>query len=243
MSSHKLLEAFSDLQFNEAEHRYNVNGLELHSVTKTIEHKFCKEFDLETISANYAKKHNRTQEDVKKEWKEINEEACERGNTVHNFAEDYLNGKIEKLSEPQQIAALEWINNLPPHYIFVCAELRMYLIELGLAGTADLIYVNAKNGRIIIADWKTNKDIDKRFANQTLKTPFDDIADSPFGHYKLQLSMYQLFLEAKGFKVDDRILIWLKMDGTYEERRLEDLSNRLKLALTQPAPSMSFLIG
>ena len=59
-------------------------------------------------------------------------------------------------------------------------------------------------------------------------TPFDSMYDTPFSHYQLQLSFYQMLFEQTGFRVEARKLIWLLPDGTYNMYDMDDLTGVLK---------------
>ena len=65
--------------FEPIEHKYTLTGTDkrLISVSQII-HRFTNEFDpLGKITANYAKKHGMTIQEVEAEWKRINVESCE----------------------------------------------------------------------------------------------------------------------------------------------------------------------
>ena len=47
--------------------------------------------------------------------------------------------------------------------------------------------------------------------------------NEPLSHYTLQFNIYQKMLESVGLKISDRILIWLKDDGTYERINIEKI--------------------
>ena len=106
-------------------------------------------------------------------------------------------------------------------------ELRMYHKVFKFSGTADILLYDTINKCFIIADYKTNKDLFKNFAGQKMTKIFSHFLDTPFNHYQLQLSYYQILFEQIGYKVSRRIIIWLKEDGTYEMYDTEDLTSIL----------------
>ena len=103
----------------------------------------------------------------------------------------------------------------------------MYSEEFGIAGTADIICYNLKTKKLKILDYKTNKDLFKNYKEQKMLPPFDNFLDCSFNMYKLQLSMYQYFIEQTGYEVESRTLIWLKPDGTYETHKIESVKDTL----------------
>ena len=74
-------------------------------------------------------------------------------------------------------------------------EMIVFDTDLAIAGTIDLLAKSKKNGAYIIIDHKTNKDLG-------LNNPYDKfgldpishIPDTAFGHYTIQLNLYQYLL-------------------------------------------------
>lgn len=85
----------------------------------------------------------------------------------------------------------------------------------------------------LIPTHNTNIDLFKNYKGKTLLAPFDNLLDSPYNKYQLQLSMYQLLFEQCGFEVESRRIIWLKPNGTYENFKTEDLTQKLLKELTK----------
>lgn len=73
----------------------------------------------------------------------------------------------------------------------------------------------------------TNKDLFKNYNEQKLHAPFDRYLDNGLNGYKLQLSMYQILLEQTGYEVENRVIIWIKPDGSYSCYRVENLTKEL----------------
>lgn len=107
------------------------------------------------------------------------------------------------------------------------------------AGTFDILlaYRLPHKDKIVfsIHDFKTNEDIYKDYSrkfNKMMLEPFNDYFEEPYGHYCIQLSMYQVGLMQLGIEVVDRNLIWLKDDGTYEKVKTPDLTQTVIEALS-----------
>ena len=47
----------------------------------------------------------------------------------------------------------------------------------------------------------------------------------PISEYTIQFNLYQKMLESIGINISDRILIWLKDDGTYERIHIDKMSD------------------
>ena len=58
---------------------------------------------------------------------------------------------------------MKFWRDLPTYIIPVFTELQMYHLKKMYAGTADIILFNTKTEKYIIADYKTTKDLFKKF--------------------------------------------------------------------------------
>ena len=79
----------------------------------------------------------------------------------------------------------------------------------------------------LIPTHNTNKDLFKNFKGKRLKAPFNNLLDSPFDKYNIQLSMYQILFELTGYEVENRFIIWLKPDAEYEIYYTQDLRKEI----------------
>lgn len=228
----KIQEAFKGLSFQEEGHLYKVNGVRIEKSVSSLISAFYEPFDSEKHSARIAERDGKTQAEVLKEWKDINDESIARGSRVHLFGERYQEDRTLLPSCPQELALTKFWKDLPPHIIPIGAEIRMYHYIKKFAGTTDIVLYNTLNDTYIIADYKTNKDLYKNFKGKTLLPPFDDMLDHPFSHYEIQLSYYQVLLEQiPGIKISRRVVIWLLMNGEYSMIDAKDYTDKLKLLL------------
>lgn len=224
-------EPFKTIQFKEKEHEYFVEGKKLDKSVSGLIEEYYEEFDTEKIAPFTARKFGKSVEEVLAEWAATNKEAIDRGNRVHLFGEEYQFNRTLTPSCPQELAVTKFWNDMPEHIISVAAELRMYHFTKLFAGTADILLYDTKTNTFIIADYKTNKDLYKNYKGKTMLAPFTHYLDSPLNHYQLQLSFYQLLLEQIGVQVSKRIIVWLRLDGTYDMIETEDLTAKLKSLL------------
>ena len=101
-NTRKLLEEkFGNIQFVEEGHEYFIEK-EKYTPVSTIISEYEQPFDEDRIAENYARKNNRTKEDVLKEWKFKNLKSTIGGSRVHEFGESYTNmvaGFPEKICE------------------------------------------------------------------------------------------------------------------------------------------------
>ncbi len=94
----------------------------------------------------------------------------------------------------KELALVKFWNEKPDYLVPICLELRMFCVKLGIAGTADIIFLDTRDNSIVIGDYKTNKDVYKRHELQMMVGDFDFLPDTPESHYQIQLSLCAGFL-------------------------------------------------
>lgn len=222
----KLEKYFEKLKFVEKTHTYTVDNEVYPSVSGLIK-RYYKQFNSKAQSVRTARVEGITPEEVLANWKAISDEACDRGTRVHLFGEAYVWDRSLKPSCPQEEAVCKFWDELPAWLVPVKMELQMYHMDYKYAGTADILLLNLKTGKLVIADYKTNKNLFKNFRGQTLLKPFSHLLDQPINKYQLQLSFYQILLEQTGYEVEDRVIVWLRKTGEYELYMTEDYTETL----------------
>ena len=231
-----VLQYFSDLVFNEQEHKYTVNKKNLKSVSVTIK-KYVEYTDFDKIAGFVAKKRTKetgrytTKAMILAEWEAKKNNSCTQGTNVHLFGETYVKGM--RPTNGFESAIVRFWDSIPDHIQPFLFEIQMFSEELGIAGTADIILYNTKTNKFILADYKTNEDLFKNFKGKKLLAPFDNLLENSFNKYQLQLSMYQLLFEQCGYEIESRRVIWLKPDGSFENLKTEDYTHILKNELTK----------
>lgn len=103
-----ILKSFKDLVFDEAPHKYYLNGVELDCVSN-ITHLFKPHFNTdrmarETFERNFnnenSKYYQMTVEQIKESWQKTSSDACELGSARHNFGESvfwWMVGEYDKI--------------------------------------------------------------------------------------------------------------------------------------------------
>lgn len=102
-----------------------------------------------------------------------------------------------------------------------------------ICGTCDLLFwgedvIYPEDNGFVLGDWKTNASLFNSYNRKygvKMQAPFGDMIDESFSHYILQFNIYQRMLESIGVKIVDRVLIWLKNDGTYERIRIPKIDD------------------
>lgn len=218
---------FEQLVFEEEAHVYNVGEKPLQSVSHFIKD-YAGEFNAISAAIGVAKKTGKTVGEVLQEWEDMKNSACDLGTATHLFGEYFVETGHANPSNGHEEAVVKFWTDLPDNLVPVTLELKMYCIKKGIAGTADIILYNKDTKKFVIADYKTNKDLFKNFKGKKLKAPFEDLYDSPFGKYTIQLSMYQMLFELTGYEVEERFIIWLKPDGTYKLYNTPDVRDKIE---------------
>lgn len=115
-------------------------------------------------------------------------------------------------------------------YEVIAIELRMFSLVYGLAGTTDILLFDKLTNKIIIADYKTNKNLYRKYGNMFF--PFDDFENNKLSHYTIQLNIYQMMLEEAGFEVSERWVIWTKRNNQslYTLIKVEDVQPLIHIA-------------
>ena len=157
-------EHFKDLRFVEDSHQYFVGDLELPPVS-TVCHKFEPYVDWDQIAGRKASKLGISKEELKEDWHRNNITSTSCGSKTHWFGEQMMNLFIgEPVNLPFQYTpdhyiipycgkekAIEkyWtdiLNN--PRVYPVMPEAKIYNLDLGYAGTFDILQAYQMNGHI-----------------------------------------------------------------------------------------------
>lgn len=186
-----------NVSFREADHVYIVDGTPLDSVTTFVKNCF-PEFDSEYHAKRKAEALGITKEAVLEMWDKKERESREQGTTMHRKIESYYLSKSVSSDETFELFKI-FANKitLKPYR----TEWAVYDWEQKIAGTID--FVDYQNGEYIIYDWKRS---DKLIAKNGLPIknsqygekalpPIENLDDSPYYHYALQLSLYKYILE------------------------------------------------
>jgi hypothetical protein len=228
----QILEYFKDITFDEEKHVYYTNGNKIRYSVSSIVSMFKPEFDSETIAEGVATREGKTKEEILALWSKINKDACSLGTETHLFAETYAIDRTGIPVNGHQQAVVKFWNELPEYYQPLTTEIRMYHKEYHIAGTADLPLINTKTNQIVIADYKTNKDMFKSFPDVYLTKEFSHLIKNDYNTYQIQLSLYQLLMEqVPDVQISKRLLVWLLPDGNYKLYLTDDYTEVLKTYL------------
>lgn len=185
------------VSFREANHIYIVDGTPLDSVSTFVKNCF-PEFDSEFHAKRKAEALGITKEAVLEMWDKKGRESREQGTVMHKKIESFYLGKEPSTDETFELFKIFADKiALKPYR----TEWAVYDREQKIAGTID--FVDYQNGEYIIYDWKRS---DKLIAKNGLPIknslygekalpPIENLDDSPYYHYALQLSLYKYILD------------------------------------------------
>lgn len=159
-------------------------------------------------------------ENFKQSWQEKNKKSTDKGTSFHNLQEtnSYITGAginqynlkcypilTTKILPYANYTLTDNLYDLPEGFY---PELLIFNEECLIAGQADKVFITEFEGEkyIDIGDFKTNEKISKKSfrdskGHKYMKPPLEDIMDSNYWHYVIQLSTYAFMLEKFGFKV------------------------------------------
>jgi len=216
----KIFKKDNSIILDEQTHKYILKGKEkikFVSVTTCISEYF-EIFDKEKIAyklVTYNPKYaGKTVEELIGEW----EASASFGTAVHKEIEDYINHKNPPTID-KAIAGINWLNKyLIKSEFDLFSEVIIYCENLKIAGTIDLIVYDKLNKVYHILDWKTSKSVSSESYKMKKgnKPETEDLLDSKFNHYALQLSLYRYLLEKNyDITIDDQIIVHIDNDSVH----------------------------
>jgi ATP-dependent exoDNAse (exonuclease V) beta subunit len=234
------LSVFNNIKYYDKEHKYYIDGKEMVSATRLIG-TFKQAFDSEYWSQKKATERGITTAEILKEWKYKSDYSCEKGNLLHDYAENYLNNKIFPYPKEKVIKilgnndveeAFEKLKKLFKKFysesygklIPIKSEIIVGDEELGICGMVDQLFWNNKSEELQIWDWKTNKEIKRNNKWQQFKDPISHLDVCEYNTYSLQLSLYRYLIEKNThLKLGDSYIVWFnEKNENYEPIKCRD---------------------
>lgn len=200
-----------------------------------LTNKKWKESYLEDYKINKADFLNK-KEEILNSYKEKNKEACDYGSKVHAIMENLFYQKDEKRLKTFGIGGKIEVSKgnykLDKERAVYPEIMISYKADewLKTVGQADLVIKDGNE--ISIYDWKTSKSIDKESffdkntkKRQMMKFPLDNIMESNYWIYSLQLSLYMFMIEHINpkFKCKKLAIIHIDRNGNETEYPCEYL--------------------
>lgn len=184
--------------------------------------------------------------EIKEQYEKAKNEACEKGTKKHLKKELSFYGKEDfdltnynlpeikgKFTCKQDYYELDLERGIYPEFL-----ISYKFDDLLIAGQIDCLIVD--NQDITILDFKTNKEIKKRSyydkkkkKSVMMKAPLNNLEDSTWNHYQLQLSLYAYLLEhiKPGCNIKKLQLVHIKDDDSETIMECEYLKSDIERML------------
>lgn len=247
----RINEVFGKYEFIEDGHYYLCNGKRVGISTTGLISQYENEFDSETISKQVAEKQGKTQREILEEWRIENLHSTIKGSMIHEFAQSLWEGKEYKFdysNVPQEIdldrlksdieklipQAINFYNDYKNMYELIGCEIYLGDEDFDECGATDIVFLNKLTNEIVIADFKTNKEIKyESFKHKKMLLPLNKYDDCNYIHYSIQLSDYKYKFEKNtGFKVAETFIIYFDINkDNYEIIEPLDMEKEVKKIL------------
>ncbi len=170
----------NNLEFNEEQHKYTLDGVRLDSVTTKLGAFFP--FDRDKIAEKVAGYRGVTKEEIISAW----EETAVYGTHIHLLAEKYILGEHLNPQELEEIKHAIAFFNDNPHFEVLGTEVKIFSKKHKIAGTVDLMVKHKETGNIHLLDYKTcGKDIIKNECYQMALGPLKEFPHNKFFSYSM----------------------------------------------------------
>jgi hypothetical protein len=201
-ASHPKLEGWT-LTFDSSDHSYRDSEGRLYISGTSFIKQFFPEFDAQAAASRVAKRENRLEMEIIREWDAKGKASSAYGTRVHEYAEALINGTAtgipasgrENTARKAVGAALTMIGE---HYDIIGAEQMVFDPLHLIAGTVDIRARRKATGALAVLDWKTCEEISDLSYAMALP-PIQYIPDSKRVHYGLQLSLYGVIQVDTGY--------------------------------------------
>lgn len=219
-----------NVRFYEDEHKYEVYNESTGEwdvwpgITSWIK-EFQEPFDKEGISKFVARRDGRTQQEVLDEWAEKGRVAIEYGNRVHKIAEDLINDGVVLEDDEDYDALEEAIKDID--FDPIVSEWVIWDDRIGRCSAVDFLSWDREREMYVIKDFKTNKEINfEPYKGKRLHFPIQDLPDSKYWVYALQLNIYRkILVEKYDLPVARDMYILHIREGEYEWIPILDLGH------------------
>jgi len=212
----------SHIKFDEGPHIYTIDGDSDYMSVTTWNHTHFEKFDADKIIARMmnsknwpnSKYYGQTVDEIKGGWDKNRDEAASAGTKLHYDIECYYNGYPQHNDSDEYKYFLNFVEatkELVPYR----TEWMIWDKELKFAGSIDMVFENP-DGTLMIYDWKRSKEIKKsdRYMKFSTTDCIEDIPETNFWHYALQLNTYKAMIEkCYGKKVTHMRLVCLYPDN------------------------------
>ncbi len=229
--------------YDDISHTYTVHGSGrvLKSVTTVIKD-LTPVFDMDAVAQKCTGKGkyiSMTPDQIKEAWRIEGIRGRTEGNHLHRFAECCMQRFPLPKPESEREASLfrhaaHAVDQLKKKFIFIAAEMIVFSLRLGLAGTIDLLMYDPSAWDIIIIDWKQNKEIKTDNPWRNMLPPIGHLPDCDIIKYGLQLNLYERILMDEDYFNGEfhgirKAVIHITEDGFYSYPIRDSYENEMRM--------------
>ena len=244
----RIYKAFGKYTFIEDGHYYLCNGKRVGISTTGLISQYENEFDKDGISKQKALELNISQEELLEQWRIENLHSTIKGSLVHLYAQslwehediEFAYSSIpEELDLKRFIAEVDilkkqadnFYNDYEHIYELIGCEIYLGDEDYDECGATDIVFLNKYTNEIVIADFKTNKEIKREsYKHKKMLIPLHKLDDCNYSHYSLQLNAYKYKFEKNtGLKVAKTFIIYFNVNAdNYEIIEPLNVENEIK---------------
>lgn len=231
----------ANISFEEKEHIYTVLGERgTYTSVTTFVHSLFPHFDssaiLDKILGNSKmsdptyKYHGMTRQMIEDMWEKNRVEASSAGTKMHFDVECFYNELTVNNTSVEYEYFMHFVKDHPWLRAYR-TEWMIYHEELKISGSIDMVFLDERDGKYYIFDWKRSKEIkfDDDYCDYGTSEFTNQLPNLNFWHYSLQLGVYKAILEDKyDMEIGGMYLVVLHPDNTnYEKIQTADLSKEI----------------
>ena len=234
------------IQFEEANHKYTINGDSSYTSVTTFNHSQFEQFDADKVITNMmrsqkwpsSKYYGQTPEQIKQAWADNGRTASTSGTRLHFDIECYYNGAPNENQSPEyQHHFLNFAED-HKHLTPFRTEWMIYDEPAKLAGSVDMIFKDPNDpSSLHIYDWKRCKEITKinGFGKTATNPLIEELPDTNYWLYCLQLNTYKYIIEKSyGYKISGMFLVALHPNNAnYQKIKVIDLQQQVSLLINE----------
>jgi ATP-dependent exoDNAse (exonuclease V) beta subunit len=192
------------LFFDEAPHKYYIEGVQTKTSVTTMVHHFFPHFDAKRIAPMTQRKnynnsksqyYQKSVDEIIDMWEENRNSAALAGTKLHKSIENFYNNEDPQNDSIEYEYFLNFhrdFNDLVPYR----TEWEIYHEDHNIAGSVDMLFENP-DGTLQIYDWKRSKEISHVNGYDKGTGPVSHMDHCNYNHYSLQLNIYKFILEQK----------------------------------------------
>ena len=234
------------IQFEEANHKYTINGDSNYTSVTTFNHAQFEQFDADKIITNMirspkwptSKYYGKTPDEIKAQWADNGKSASTSGTRLHFDIECYYNDAPNENQSPEY--KNHFLNFAADHKHLTPfrTEWMIYDEPAKLAGSVDMLFKDPDDPTALhIYDWKRCKEITKTngFGKTSTNPLIEELPDTNYWHYCLQLNTYKYIIEKNyGYKVNDLYLVALHPDNeNYKKIKVINLQPQVEALVAE----------